>query len=409
MRFVLITLCLSLIFLISGMRPLAYADWESTLRAHFDIVDTFDNRSNWRPMNKATCSWNELQTGTPGDPNSTGIDWGSYAFKSSIEPANRDWVIYDHGSPYRVGTKSLMLGVEGLQAAETCSDPSPNYTGKQGIGTFKGYFGTPGDTTGGTGYTEIYIFMRVWLPSNSYPTAEEDLTDGKKIFKYVEGQEYQSDGDVGCKKISVGLGFTAPFSYHDGSTDTIITAEGNKRYGDSENWVYLRPRSNGGADRTLGGSLENRAGSGFESLYFNDAWSDIADEYGAIEIYMKLESDKYVGNESGNGDGIFKVWFYKADGTTLNNGDPIAEMTTAVFRDYTDHKFNRLFLHSNHRTRDDSHSGDYYYVCGEGMDCVWYVDDIIINSQRIGEKYFSLLGTSPMEVPSIPKGNLTIQ
>lgn len=369
---------------------LAFAEsWQSTLELNFDIVETFDSMDDWRATNSPTCSWSIFTNNVPGDPYSRGINWGAYAWKSTIIEADREWTITNHGSAFQVGSKSLMVGVEGSKPAEKCYTPSNNYTGHQSVGAFKGYFGTPGDKTGNTGYSEVYIFMRYYLPSNSYPTAEEDLAN--EIFKYVDGQEYQMDRGVGCKKINIGLGFTGAHSYHDPISNAIVRAEGKIRYGDSENWLYMRPNSNSGARRTLGGSLENRATSGFLSTSFTDAWSDIADELGAVEIYMKLGSDKNVGNDSGNGDGIFKVWFYKADGTILNNGNPVVSQSACVFRDTLSHKINRLFFHSNHRTTSDSNSGDYYFKCGEGMDCVEWIDDVIIDDHRIGTRYFDLI------------------
>lgn len=383
--------------------------WQQVLEAQFDIVDTFDHYDDFRPDDTDCGSGQEANGPVFSDSGQQGL-WGRYFLNTNTPNEARDYIIASFDADKKVGTKSLMLGPEGKKISDTCRPdrpPSPNYTGHQGAAWFTGYFGDKNNTDGSSGYDEVYIFFRAYIPSNSIPTNGEDLS--KSWFKYVEGNPYLNTYGVGAKMVNIGIGFTGTLRYHDAVLDEIIDFESCRRpggtryegyctYGDSENWLYMCTYPDDhGERRYLGMKPVALATSAGDDLNYpqSDGWMDVIDQLGAIEIHIKLESPEYAGAEQNNGNGIYEVWAYDQYG----NKRRTVFVDDAVFRSKVEqahHKINRLWFHGNHRTKNEAGTGDYYYICGEGMECAWWVDDVIIDNQPIGDKYYSLLNSKPL-------------
>ena len=68
-------------------------------------------------------------------------------------------------------------------------------------------------------------------------------------------------------------------------------------------------------------------------------------------------------------------------------------------------RFNRIFLQSNTRVlyKADGSNGDTYHKCGAGMECSWWIDDLIVNDARIGEEYYNMLKSGGGAKPLAPQ------
>lgn len=374
--------------------------WQTTLAQHFDHVDTFDHYKDWRPIPGSPESPSYLETGAPSW-------WGPFnqmygSFPNHL-PEEIPWSLTHWDSDKKVGTKSLVLGGGGI-------NKQPTYTGHGGPSLACIYFGDPNNTDGSTGYEEIHIFFRVYLASNSVPTDQE--VPDTKIYKYVPGHEYLETR--GHKMVLPGNGFVATNAYHDAVNDRVIEASNSEyykyRYGDSGNWVYLNSTNDtNGENRDLKMNITFRAAydNAAELDYPDDrAWSEIADQLGAVEIHARLEPNPSSSLEGHTG--LFEVWTYDQNGQCQHydsNNECIPEIRkeTASFKSLSEqksHKFNRLCFDGNFRVHHDcgtpcESNKDVYFTAGAGLEVGWWIDDLILDDERIGPTYFSLLNSQP--------------
>ncbi len=74
------------------------------------------------------------------------------------------------------------------------------------------------------------------------------------------------------------------------------------------------------------------------------------------------------------------------------------------------HKFNRLCFDGNFRVFHDCgepciNNKDVYFEAGSGLEVGWWIDDLIIDEDRIGPSYFSLLAQQPLPTVSFVERN----
>lgn len=329
--------------------------WQDTLKNEFDIVDTFDHYQDWRgtlssgaqPCILDTSDLPKYQDNTPGP-------WGMYCGEKTYD---NDWWITNHGPNYQVGSKGLKLYTRGTGPTEI----------KRYIGT-----GTPG-----SGYSDIYIFFRLYLPKNTWPTYVEIPADGGGTMGYNEGDPYIFL--TGWKFVNIGTGFNDVQNWND---------QGYNIYGSTTAWYHLL--YNDPNPYTISAQLQL-----FSATYWYPAKPNYipTNELVGIELHYKLESTTNCTIDV-DCDGIFESWVYDSINPT---GLKLQETQHTKYRPVGDDalKINRIWLNGNKHDYDQGMggiTGEYY--CGTGMNCVMYIDDFIVDDQRIGPKYFSLLNGS---------------
>lgn len=136
----IIFFCILLGFELSGTKY-TYADWQSVLEKHFDIVCTFDDLQDWTGVNSGID--NKLANQPKKFDNSNSI-WLAYerAASASVGP----W-IGNHGSDYVWrGSKSLRMSFENFAGGLDC---------QYGPQMMEAYFGDGNNTSG---KSTVYVF-----------------------------------------------------------------------------------------------------------------------------------------------------------------------------------------------------------------------------------------------------------
>jgi hypothetical protein len=329
--------------------------WQATLESNFDIVDTFDELQNWHGITAVqgeSSNPNDLPKRLDGSPSI----WGRYSNWTG-KPANEDW-IKDNGFGKQVGTKSLKL------------------SSTDGVSYMTTYFG---DGTPNSGYSDIYIYFRMYVPRNAFPT--RNVSNQSYNVDYVEGEPYICWDSF--KWLNINTGFTSATGWN---YDDPVSHP--NRYGDTEIWYHLY--------RTQPNQIRPNLQTFFyRRLEYADA-GNYADKLIGVEMHFKLEN---LAGHSGSyqGNGIAELWIYDESG----NSNLILQRTDMSFRPASGsgHLFNRIQLEGN------KHVSGKLWKCGPGMDCSYVVDDFIVNNTRIGPTYYALLNEIPLP-PSFPRGDL---
>jgi hypothetical protein len=367
-----------LLFVAFSLLPkFAGADWQATLKSHFDHVETFDGLADWTGH-----QYGDVHSDRGGDlpklaDGTTLSQWGYYSNWGVTNNSNT-W-IGNHGSDSaganQLGNKSLAVDIFNLK-------------GPSRLGTYFGN-GQPN-----SGYQDMYVFYRVKIPHNIWPTSNVDNA-GVYTSSYTAGQPYAYfyswkffNANVGmestamwdCKNVSSTDGCTTTC----GSTGTplLIDGTGNCRYGDTENLVHIK--SGGGfvkPDLEVWFSTYSKW-STLSSNFPTDTWA-------GVEMHYTLESPANASN------GKFEMWVYDANG----NATQIQTLSDVRYRlaGNDNHYFNRIVFGGNN---SNSFSFDPATMRSE-----YYVDDIVISGSRIGPTYYSLLNSSSdTTAPAAPRG-----
>lgn len=315
-------------------------DWTTTLKSQFDIVETFDKLQDWVGTGTSDVS---SPSDMPKNEDGSQSQWGFYSHYGT-NPISHNWI--DSFGPDRVWRET---------GKSLCIDMSSQSNGPSRLGL---YFG---DGTPNSGYQEIYLFHMVKITKNQYPTAiAADLTGS-----YIEGNPYVyfdswkfGTFNMGCTKPICSNSFsTANYSdFH------IIPHIKTSAYiNNFQPSIKLEPN-----DLGLRGGVW---GKGKEV---------ILDEWMGVEFHIKNVQ------ESGVNYAYMDVWIYDKTG---NEWQVIkAERVSFASQPITDRWNNFMFGGNNSNT----------YKWGQSMTAPYYVDDLIIDDNRIGPKYFLLLSQSPI-------------
>jgi hypothetical protein len=366
---------LSCLAIIASPDPFAIAsDWQDILEPEFDIVDTFNHYNDWvGEAANNSCGPSNIRYTAGGSPNL----YQSHCYWDRTAPADsRPNVIDDFPNDKVVEGKGMRINWLG------------NGDGNQEIGSIKSYIG---DGSWTSGYDSIYIFFSMYMPSDRFVTRTTSASSRDAIGNIKEGENqlWLNSG----KWVCVSMGFVDEAAW-----GPSASSEHDCRWGWSEVHFHLK---NEGSPRypvvTLGSG-----GTYFSTISGHVDISSFLNRKIWVELYLKRETS------IGKSDGEAKVTFYDengqstvvldASGVSLHDPDSACVNTTGVSLSQGDQmKFNRLNFESNWRVAD---SGDKYYVCGSYYDssgnkvrdlsCEWYMDDLIIDDQPVGEKYFAL-------------------
>lgn len=374
----------SLLSLFVAIFTLAYTNsassadsWQKFLGTHFDIVETFDSYEDWTVeakndrcgkgmpgsnLFKRVCAWNRKQ-GLCGKP--------------------RPVAITDHGKSKRVTGKSFRLSHAGN--GNRCGEAN-------GVLVF---FGKKGDQD--SGYMELFLFFRAYLPATLFPTYHwddinhtkycmDDNSKSKPVVCHVKGKDYAYTDS--WKWIAFSLGFSNAGTF--GQNIRASGGSGNCRYGIDEIHSHIKCMKRDKYHLTIGLMKVGRS-KGNLIPYLGKLC--------AFEFRLKRETSI----NSKNGEA--QIWIYDEDGNCeeilnrkgINFIDPKARcLRENPGVDVTNMKFNRLQIEGNKRVpkhRNFSCGNVYDHqgnITGE-MECEWYLDDFIINDKRVGLRYFKLL------------------
>jgi len=373
------TIILMFIFMNLNTSIFSAQSWQETLESNFDIAETFDELQDWSPpYDRGTV---EDQNMMPKKIDGSPSIWNAYSYWSLVASPSA-W-IRDHGSDniWRGAGKSLIL--------DMCQDASFAYLGPSRLKT---YFGGPSPdsvspyTNSGieeSGYRgDVYIFEMIKLPTNLFPQQEIPNSYGtyNKYYSY--------------------------FKFHvlaTGKTNVADCTEGRPdcEYGASNIHTMFTVSDSGYQHFKLG--------------YFCDAdWPDLNLPIDGFQKWSPTNSESFLDSRLGNwfglelhvhrGDpgatnGYQEYWLYDEDGNAAYVGRVPADymMMTASH----DWGFNYFFQGGNISFQND--------VAAQGLNTTYFVDDIIINSSRIGPSYFALLPNSLDTTPPQTPGGITVK
>lgn len=375
--FVLVLNICIVVFCLAFANTVSYADetetWQSQLKAKgFDIVDTFDKYDDWTANLEAPPSYTE-------NGEKKEAIWKAYEDNTHYNRCPGIFTYHktigDHGSDKQIGSKGLRVHHS------------------RGVSYFGFYFG---DGSARSGRKELYVFFRVYFPVNSHPThvpfplrkaCDNDLYN---YVSYREGENYEYTTAGKFFNINVGLR-----SYENGSWDDTIPYTndgGSYQYGCSECWwaIYGKPYTQN--FRTHLGTKKSGAWGEYDiSEYVTIERSKYLNKLIGIEYYFKIN------DPADQSNGIAKMWIYD------ENGDPtlLLEENDVKFRnkEHCDgHLFNRVRFEGNKHMIRPVFPGMYIYRTDDTMDG-YYIDDFILDDQRIGPIYYSITEQESVSSP----------
>lgn len=354
--------------------------WQETLEQQFDIVETFDQLQDWRGVSGLR-GYDYDKNNMPKKLDGSASIWDFYDDWSYADPAE-DWIKF-HGADkvWRGSGKSLHIQLDG-SSTEPLVGPS----------RFGLYFGsgTPGQVDGyatsglaSSGYKNIYYFYMVKISKNMFPTLSGGLwpEDGYKWWSYHKFAtmsagflDVDSPAGAGGCRVEYGCSYVLTELKLCGSNcvepynDNAVPSH-DIRIVDFNNPVqeFLQVDvvvKNGVQETTI-------STSGSDQVWFG------------IEYHI-------VSGTPGNYDGSIETWIYKEDGTVYKFTDQTGLM---IMQEGTDIAYNKFFFGGNISYIDDANS--------QGLDVSYYVDDFIIDDQRIGPTYFQLLAGNTVKMLTV--------
>lgn len=230
--------------------------------------------------------------------------------------------------------------------------------------------------TGKSGYKKIYLFMMVKF----HPGFFKQNVDG--TFAYTGALKF----------FDLCSGFTAPNYW--GTTLEHVTTTGtdqtNTEYG--PNYTIFNAFGGGAStpkrlyiqENTRVASNTGSGWVGAATPYAGRALSNSVtrstdiDPYYLANQWFGLEVAVDIGTPDAS-NGTIDFWIYDEKGTEKGHFLATGENRLVKF----DHYYNKITLGGNRLCGN-------YGACPQGQDNRWYVDDLIVNKDRIGPKYFSM-------------------
>jgi len=271
-----------------------------------------------------------------------------------------------------------------------------------GPGRLGTYFGT-GEST--SGYKDLYLFYMVKISRKQWPTrcesgGAEVGCSSAGIGIYEDGKDYGYWGS--WKFNNIGIGWNSCQKWNGSVPDH------DHRYGSIEINPHIKvnnygpiPRLDGKAGQLQnlvlmlqysaheGGPTQNTSkifGGEDTDITFpsegtaitNFGWEAkgcaiITDEWMGIEFHYTLEEP------AGAGNGKMEAWIYNKNGESLPSF--YVEGINYLPTSQSGHRFNKFFFGGNNSNA---------YSWGPTMQAPYYVDDFILDSERVGPRYFGL-------------------
>ena len=357
--------------------------WQETLESNFDIVETFDELSVWAG-NSSSVGYYFTDLPVKEVDNSPSI-WDMYYYQSSTA-STYNWID-------EFGATNVWGGVGKSLRMDLSQQGMLNHKGPSRFGLYftngNGY-ASSGEIN--SGYDDIHIFYMLKMPYNHFPYRDADgnFTGYWSYYKF--------------NTLCAGF-YSASEAYDEYAAANLQ----GQVYGQS----HFLPDIKTGA--TYNYELFFKPGLRLDSAY-DTTWDNglLYEAYdavlaGASESSMKPYLGTGIGNEQwfgvefhqttgtpGNNDAVSEMWLYNSDGIATKIFEKTDGIVVEAGQNYN---YNKFFFGGNHSFLPQEIS--------EGLDMAYYVDDFIINDQRIGPTYFSLLNNQ--SVPETCSDNIQNQ
>jgi len=336
------------------------ATWQEILESQFDIVETFDQLQDWSGEPDTGGMITDPEEMPKKLDNSSSI-WQSYA--SGPGSWKAQW-IGDHGAEYNWRSEKSLCMNYGTLYCEMDDEPLKGY-GPDRLGT---YFG---DGTPQSGYRDIYVFFMMkiregWFWNKPPPNDDEfSFPPAVKIFDINSGfTGIAMWGNTACAS-NVQTEYGTSFSIWNISaygTEVFLREGLSVDEYDSVNECYKYYKVRDG---------NKQEDTNLENSYNNGEWF-------GVEIHLNLGS-------IGEPDGDMEVWTYDENGAQIGFEDEL-NVTMQTLLNYN---YNRFAFGGNYQCTDPSQLG----IITETR---FYIDDFIVDDQRIGPSYFALLNNQPL-------------
>lgn len=368
----------------------ASADWQSTLAAKFDHVETFDNLPDW----KGSCNPNNGYTYS----GPAGSLFNGYACYGSTNTAG-NW-IQNFGTGTNVSGKSLSMDMNDTKGP----DRMLSYIG---------------DGTTSSGYDDVYIFFRVKFSSGLFiPPNSSNYWGYFKFFTPSLGFTNVSTWGTSTDRASACQDPQTLTAY--GPNYTIMDWD---YFGSLNNVANINPRE------AITGTCSNTTGSGYHAStyigndgthYIKDSDTDPSGTDGGtgtfdmynysgrwlgLEIHHKLGADQ--GGSTHYRNLTSEWWLYDETGKVLHHWVSVNDGVPTNYRNgsltgttihgsayFPTHKYNRFELGGNIQVQPAG---------GGPSSGQFYIDDFIINGSQIGPSYYNLAnGGTATSAPPAP-------
>lgn len=351
----------------------ALADWQSDLESHFDLVDTFDHYEDFTGTRLGNV-YDELPTRLPSHSGSLLIDY--YSYWSQTPQSQKGVWLADFGAENRITGKSAKIDMRDHGTG------TPLWNSQRGFQRLGWYVGNGSPSSG---YDECYVFFRVKMPANMFPTNRPGVN---QFASYSPEEPYEW---TWIKFLQMSTGFSSAKVWND-EYGANSQRQFDTRYGDAE--ILLDFIESAGDNNYLFGLRQcNFTGDVY------DNWWDSGpvfqrgkhfDQWAAVEVRYKLSSTPEAE------DGEFQAWIYDESGNAIE----VINQKGILYRPYSGH-VSYVGAYSPYSLNPSSHkinkfviggnNSNGWYWWGESMESSYYVDDFIVDNNRIGPIYFELL------------------
>lgn len=352
-----------------------YADWQSTLEAQFDIVETFDQLKDWTGSGSGNVSGNPNDM--PKKLDGTPSIWQYYSFYG--DRYDQNW-IGDHGSKnvWRDVGKSLHLDYNCSQGQAIDSGPSR-------LGFKIG--DSPDD-----GYSdEVHVFFMSRIDKDFF------IINSDNTFAYHGF----------CKTLDISAGFKdieyfGTVDEHNWLVANSAKSQVLQQYGLNAQVYNYKTYGDGSTNKAVKNTVLTTNSA--NDVYQANIVDLIDADFGQIALassWFGLEYRVKMSKPHGSANGEFEVWVYNSAGNIVAHH---LETGVVNFRDGNtafNHGWNK-FVWGGNRQCPPVYSEEF------GPKDDLYIDDIVVNGSRIGPTYFSLIDDNTTPPPSSPK-NARIQ
>lgn len=335
----------------------------------FDFAETFDGLQVWTPKpSDGGVGENPADTALmPKLLDGSDSPWTFYTkYGTDAETTNDNWIdAYGDNRVWR-GTKSAAIDIQ-------------NKSGPSRLGMF-----LP------TGYHEkVHYFFMVNIPSNEWPTScpyEEDgvtptgdgTCNSAAQGLYEEGQPYRGHASWKFMTFNYGCEFEECWDEPGAGGYSPVWHQ----ISHIKRWNYTTESSRGltGLSTGLKVNMETPESDG------GTAWGHTEEFKGNINGYIgDWFGIEYALTQTDDCKTVYEVWIYDQSGVAVKPIDGYTFDTVGCTVGNTlDWDY---FFHGGNNSNT--------YSWGPTMQSVYFIDDVIIDDQRIGPKYFSAIGVTP--------------
>lgn len=298
----------------------------------FDFVETFDGLSDWVRTEGSVGNVHDVAR-MPKLLDGSDSAWGYYSAWSDATPPS-SWIGAFGDERVWRGTKSAAIDLGGA-------------AGPSRFGLYMG-----------EGYDEFHLFFMVNVPRNEFPTscAGGRCRDGA-TGTYTEGESYAYFGSWKFNTFNLGCPSALCPDRDTYSEHWHLVAHLKQNSYATDPGIMIRMEGHGDD------SMDRWANAGDRSL------NDLLGDWFGIEYHVtQLDAET-----------VFDAWVYDQDGTATQVLEGQRWTNPASARGQ---RWNQFFFGGNNSNT---------YSWGPTMQSVYYIDDVIIDEERIGPRYFEII------------------